>query len=81
MMGLSKDGCVWAWGSNTNGQLGTGSRISCTSPECIVGEHCASQGMILQKKYVQVKDQMVCFDVETIFPSYLILMLVHCCQR
>ncbi|WP_081383152.1 hypothetical protein [Paenibacillus odorifer] len=29
---ISKDGNVWGWGANTNGELGDGTRINPVSP-------------------------------------------------
>ncbi|GMH38662.1 hypothetical protein BSKO_06546 [Bryopsis sp. KO-2023] len=48
------DGCVWAWGSNKNGQLGTGDKISMKSPDCIAGVNAISQSAVIQKRYVQI---------------------------
>ena len=36
-MGLRPNGTLWAWGSNSNGQLGTGTTVSTSSPVSVVG--------------------------------------------
>ncbi len=36
-LALMKDGSVWAWGKNTNGQLGIGTKVSRNTPSVIPG--------------------------------------------
>ena len=37
--GLKSDGSVWAWGPNTDGQLGDGTRVTKSSPIAVIGGH------------------------------------------